>query len=78
MKLGIANVLFLEEAANWVLESTEFCSWYDGADTRPLWIRGDPGKGKTMMAIALIGYLVDFGLILVQECCHTSSVKTPT
>ena len=41
-------------ACDWVLETPEFCGWYNGADTQLLWIKGDPDKGKTMMAIALI------------------------
>ena len=47
----------LKEASEWVLETTEFCGWYDRADTQLLWIKGDPGKGKTMMAIALVNEL---------------------
>ena len=47
----------LEETSKWVLDTTEFCDWYDGADSQLLWIKGDPGKGKTMMAIALINEL---------------------
>ena len=47
----------LKEASNWVLETKGFCDWYEDADTQLLWIKGDPGKGKTMMAIALIDEL---------------------
>ena len=47
----------LNEASDWVLETREFRTWYDHADTQLLWIKGDPGKGKTMMAIALIDEL---------------------
>ena len=47
----------LEGACNWVLETPQFHNWYDGADTQLLWVKGDPGKGKTMMAIALINEL---------------------
>ena len=46
-----------KEYSNWVLETTELCSWYGNPDTQLLWIKGDPGKGKTMMAIALIDEL---------------------
>ena len=46
----------LEEASDWVLKATEFRNWYD-ADTQVLWIKGDPGKGKTMMAITVIDEL---------------------
>ena len=47
----------INEASDWVLQTPEFRNWYNGADTQLLWIKGDPGKGKTMMAIALINEL---------------------
>ena len=47
----------LEEASDWILETPEFRNWYYGADAQLLWIKGNPGKGKTMMAIALIDEL---------------------
>ena len=43
--------------SDWVLESAEFCNWYDGTDTPLLWINGGPGMGKTMMVISLIDEL---------------------
>lgn len=44
----------LEEPCSWIFEDRAFLDWLDGQGTRFLWIHGDPGKGKTMMAIALI------------------------
>ncbi|OCL03101.1 hypothetical protein AOQ84DRAFT_420444, partial [Glonium stellatum] len=43
----------LKDCYSWLLEDREFCRWKDGADAQLLWIKGDPGKGKTMMMIAL-------------------------
>ena len=67
-----------KEASNWILESTEFRNWYSGADPQLLWIKGDPGKGKTMMAIALIEELSDRlrtspGILSYFFCENTSS-----
>jgi NACHT domain len=44
----------LEDSCSWVLNDPAFREWWDDDKTRILWIHGDPGKGKTMMAIALI------------------------
>ncbi|RDW56552.1 hypothetical protein BP6252_14102 [Coleophoma cylindrospora] len=45
----------LQDSYSWVLEDSAFTHWWNDDDCRILWIHGDPGKGKTMMAIALIG-----------------------
>ncbi len=44
----------LEGSCSWVLEDPAFVEWWTRDDSRLLWIHGDPGKGKTMMMIALI------------------------
>ena len=46
----------IEKASDWILEITEFRNWY-GAETQLLWIKGDHGKGKTMMATTVIDEL---------------------
>src|SRR5438045_2581890 len=43
----------LKDCYSWILENSEFRRWRDSKDSRLLWIKGDPGKGKTMMMIAL-------------------------
>ena len=43
----------LKDCYSWILENSEFRHWRDSKDSRLLWIKGDPGKGKTMMMIAL-------------------------
>ncbi|PNP51308.1 hypothetical protein THARTR1_08065 [Trichoderma harzianum] len=49
----------LRELYNWVLENDKFKLWYDDDDTKGqlLWITGDPGKGKTMLACGIIDEL---------------------
>jgi hypothetical protein len=44
----------LDGSCAWVLRDRAFTDWWDRDDIRILWIHGDPGKGKTMMAMALV------------------------
>ena len=44
----------LDGSCSWVLEDPAFKNWWTRHDSRLLWIHGDPGKGKTMMMMALI------------------------
>ncbi len=46
----------LEDAYRWVLDNPEFQQWRDGQD-RLLWIKGDPGKGETMLLCGIIDEL---------------------
>ncbi|RKL32516.1 Vegetative incompatibility protein HET-E-1 [Fusarium proliferatum] len=48
----------LKDSYVWILESPEFITWRDESKTgRLLWIRGDPGKGKTMLLCGLVNEL---------------------
>ena len=38
----------------WMLNDTTYLEWLNENRSRVLWLHGDPGKGKTMLAIALI------------------------
>ncbi|KAJ5962595.1 hypothetical protein N7501_007536 [Penicillium viridicatum] len=38
----------------WILENEEFQQWQDNQSNCLLWIRGDPGKGKTMLLCGII------------------------
>lgn len=44
----------LKESFIWILDDTGFKNWRNNDSTRLLWIKGDPGKGKTMLMIGLI------------------------
>lgn len=44
----------LEDSCSWIFEDSAFLDWWNGQGSGLLWIHGDPGKGKTMMTIALI------------------------
>ncbi|KAK4075003.1 uncharacterized protein Triagg1_4667 [Trichoderma aggressivum f. europaeum] len=47
----------LQESYTWVLSNLEYQQWRDSEDSRLLWIKGDPGKGKTMLLCGIINEL---------------------
>jgi hypothetical protein len=47
----------LEDSYSWILENAEFGQWRDDQKNRLLWIKGDPGKGKTMLLCGIINEL---------------------
>lgn len=47
----------LKDSYRWVLSNAEFQQWRDDEDNRLLWIKGDPGKGKTMLLCGIIDEL---------------------
>ncbi|KAJ5899031.1 hypothetical protein N7495_003775 [Penicillium taxi] len=44
----------LKDSYRWILDNEEFKRWQDSPSHRLLWIRGDPGKGKTMLLCGII------------------------
>ena len=44
----------LEGSCTWIFDDPAFTRWWNDDDCQILWIHGDPGKGKTMMIMALI------------------------
>ncbi|CAG8176592.1 unnamed protein product [Penicillium salamii] len=44
----------LQESFSWILQHPTFQQWQQNDDTKVLWIKGDAGKGKTMLMIGLI------------------------
>ncbi|KAF6803091.1 vegetative incompatibility protein het-e-1, partial [Colletotrichum plurivorum] len=47
----------LTDSYVWVLQNPDFCQWRDDQDQRLLWVKGDPGKGKTMLLCGIIDEL---------------------
>ncbi|KAJ1337215.1 NACHT domain-containing protein [Microdochium nivale] len=47
----------LEDSYVWILDNPEFVQWRDDDTHSLLWIKGDPGKGKTMLLCGLIDHL---------------------
>ncbi|KAL3428669.1 hypothetical protein BDV09DRAFT_201363 [Aspergillus tetrazonus] len=48
----------LDDSFRWVLGNAEFQKWRSSHQSQLLWIKGDPGKGKTMLMIGIIKELV--------------------
>ncbi|KAK1990768.1 hypothetical protein LX36DRAFT_663931 [Colletotrichum falcatum] len=47
----------LKDSYVWVLDNPDFRLWCDDQHQRLLWIKGDPGKGKTMLLCGIIDEL---------------------
>ncbi|KAK7425146.1 hypothetical protein QQX98_000060 [Neonectria punicea] len=45
---------FLTDASKWILHHPDFRHWRDDDQSQLLWIKGDPGKGKTMLLIGIV------------------------
>ncbi|KAL6857544.1 hypothetical protein ACO1O0_004983 [Amphichorda felina] len=48
----------LYDSSRWILSHEDFGRWRDDAESVLLWIKGDPGKGKTMLLCSIINDLV--------------------
>ncbi|KAH9204400.1 hypothetical protein DL95DRAFT_471524, partial [Leptodontidium sp. 2 PMI_412] len=44
----------LRDSYQWIFEHADFHEWRDNDQGRVLWIKGDPGKGKTMLLCGII------------------------
>ncbi|KAH8591892.1 quinon protein alcohol dehydrogenase-like superfamily [Bisporella sp. PMI_857] len=44
----------LRDSYQWILEHPDFQQWHDDTQSRLLWIKGDPGKGKTMLISGIL------------------------
>jgi hypothetical protein len=47
----------LRDSYRWVLDNASFQQWGNDPHSRLLWIKGDPGKGKTMLLCGIIDEL---------------------
>jgi hypothetical protein len=47
----------LADSYRWVLDNTTFQQWQQSLHDRLLWVKGDPGKGKTMLLCGIINEL---------------------
>ncbi|KAM0227480.1 hypothetical protein ACHAP5_012169 [Fusarium lateritium] len=50
------------DSYHWVMENQQYKQWYEARSSRLLWIKGDPGKGKTMLLCGIIDELEKFAL----------------
>ena len=47
----------LKDSYRWILENSDYQQWNRAQQSRLLWIKGDPGKGKTMLLCGIINEL---------------------
>jgi Cdc6-like AAA superfamily ATPase len=47
----------LKDCYAWILDDNSFQRWRTQDESRLLWIKGEPGKGKTMMTMGVIDQL---------------------
>ncbi|KAJ5805977.1 uncharacterized protein N7503_003579, partial [Penicillium pulvis] len=52
----------LKEAYRWVFQNAEFQRWRYEEESQLLWVKGDPGKGKTMLLCGIIDELTKSSL----------------
>ncbi|KAJ5609538.1 NACHT nucleoside triphosphatase [Penicillium herquei] len=50
----------LKDSYAWILDYNEFKEWRDSMEAHLLWIKGDPGKGKTMLLCGIIDHLTEY------------------
>lgn len=48
----------LRDSYQWILDHEDFRRWRDDKNSRLLWIRGDAGKGKTMLLCGIVDELL--------------------
>jgi hypothetical protein len=51
----------LNDCYAWILRDPSFQRWRMNDESKLLWIKGDPGKGKTMMMIGIVNELLENG-----------------
>ena len=59
----------LDDVYQWVLCTDEFVRWQHNEQDRLLWIKGDPGKGKTMLLCGIINELAERNSVLSYFFC---------
>jgi hypothetical protein len=66
----------LHDSYRWIVKNTSFQQWQNDAQSRLLWIKGDPGKGKTMLLCGIINELqksMDGALVSYFFCQATDA-----
>jgi hypothetical protein len=63
----------LKDSYRWILENSDFQRWRDDQQSRLLWIKGDPGKGKTMLLCGIINELPKTNIMSYFFCQATDS-----
>ncbi|PVH71957.1 hypothetical protein DL98DRAFT_399416, partial [Cadophora sp. DSE1049] len=65
----------LSDCCRWLFHHGDFLRWRDEPDCRVLWIKGDPGKGKTMLLCSTINELAATDAELSYFFCQATETK---
>jgi hypothetical protein len=65
----------LKDAYDWVLDHPDFERWRDDVQTQLLWIRADPGKGKTMLLCGIVNELQKSKSVLSYFFCQATDSR---
>lgn len=65
----------LKDSYRWILDHADFRQWRDDPQNRLLWIKGDPGKGKTMLLCGIIDELKECGNCLSYFFCQATEAR---
>ncbi|KAL7785180.1 hypothetical protein V8C37DRAFT_394617, partial [Trichoderma ceciliae] len=57
----------LKSSYYWIIENENFKQWRDNKQNQLLWIKGDPGKGKTMLLCGVIDELMPIVKLMDQS-----------
>ncbi|KAK3363996.1 beta transducin-like protein HET-D2Y [Lasiosphaeria hispida] len=68
MRIEEAKGGLLADAYRWIFATPDFRRWHDEPQSCLLWIKGDPGKGKTMLLCGIINELE--GAIVADGHCR--------
>ncbi|KAF6835120.1 beta transducin-like protein HET-E4s [Colletotrichum musicola] len=69
----------LKESYSWILRHENFRRWEQAIDTnRLLWIKGDPGKGKTMLLCGIIEELEQKKITPIYFFCQATDIQLNT
>ncbi|KAJ8058483.1 hypothetical protein OCU04_012671 [Sclerotinia nivalis] len=66
----------LDNVYNWIFDNNDFQQWHFNQDNRLLWIKGDPGKGKTMLLCGIINELQKSDeVVLAYFFCQSTDAR---
>ncbi|KAF4839037.1 Vegetative incompatibility protein HET-E-1 [Colletotrichum tropicale] len=61
----------LRNSYRWIIDNSQFKQWRNSTQSRRLWIKGHPGKGKTMLLCGLIEELANSNKLCYFFCQAT-------
>ncbi|CAM1503447.1 Fc.00g082230.m01.CDS01 [Cosmosporella sp. VM-42] len=66
----------LKDSYGWILDNADYQQWHNDEQSRLLWIKGDPGKGKTMLLCGIIDELnKETGWLLSYFFCQATDSR---